>query len=99
MDPPHFKIENVAAIWGNVDVMWKLVEECGCFMEQYGCNVDPPHIHISQFDEFLTPSWSVILIYAIVDVMWIFHISTLTIELTANPIYKLYSSMYLLSVS
>ena len=33
-----------------VDVIWKIVEECGCFVEQCGCNVDPPHLHISKFD-------------------------------------------------
>ena len=50
-----------------MDVMWKIVEECGCFVEQYGCNLDPPHLHISQFDKVLSPPWSVILKYAIVD--------------------------------
>ena len=63
-----------------VDVMWNIVEECGCFVEQCGCNVDPPHLHISQFDQVIFPPWSVLLKYAIVDVMWTFHISTSTIE-------------------
>ena len=40
-------------------------------------NVDPSHLHISQFDEGLSPPWSVILKYGNVeqcgcnvDVMW-----------------------------
>ena len=60
-----------------VDVMWDIVEECGCCVEKCGCNVDPPHLHISRFDQVLSPPWSVILKYAIVDVMWTFHISTI----------------------
>ena len=104
----------------NVDVMWNIVEECGCFVEKCGyyveecgcymehcgcfvekcgCNVDPPHLHISQFDQVLSPLWSVILKYAIVGVMWIHQISTLTIKWTADPFYRLYRSMHLLSVS
>ena len=67
-----------------VDIMWNIVEEFGCFVEECGCfvdvmwniveecgcNVDPPHLHISQFDQVLSPPWSVILKYAIVAVMW-----------------------------
>ena len=82
---------NVDVLWSNVDVMWNIVEECGCFVdvmwnivvecgcfvEKCGCNVDPPHLHISQMDQVLSPPWSVILKYAIVDVMWAFHISTI----------------------
>ena len=78
-------------LWRNVDVMWNIVEECvcfvdvmgniveecGCFVEKCGCNVDPPHLHISQFDQVISPPLSVILKYAIVDVMWINQISTL----------------------
>ena len=81
---------NVDVLWSNVDVMWNIVEECGCFVdvmwniveecgcfvEKCGCNVDPPHLHISQFDQVLSPPWSVILKYAIVDVMWIHQIFT-----------------------
>ena len=37
-----------------VDVMWNIVEECGCFVAKCGCNVDPPHLHISQFDQVLS---------------------------------------------
>ena len=37
------------------------VNECGCFVEKCACNVDPPHLHISQFDQVLSPPWSVIL--------------------------------------
>ena len=40
-----------------VDVMWNIVEECGCFVEQCGCNLDPPQLHISQFDQDLSPPW------------------------------------------
>ena len=89
-----------------VDVMWNIVdecgcfvEECGCFVEKCGCNVDPPHLHISQFDQVLSPPWSVILKYAIVDVMWIHQIFNLTIKWTADTFCTLYSSMHLLSVS
>ena len=32
-----------------VDVLWNIVEECGCFVEKCGCNMDPPHLQISQF--------------------------------------------------
>ena len=56
------------------------VKHCGgmwIFVEYFLCNVDPPHLHISQFDQVLTPPWSVILKYAIVDVMWIPQFSTL----------------------
>ena len=53
--------------------LWINVEQCGCLVEKCGCNVDPPHLYISQFD--LSPPWSVILKYAIVDVMWIHQIS------------------------
>ena len=60
-----------------VDVMWNFVEECGCLVEKCGCNVDPPHLHISQLDQVLSPPWSFILVYTIVDVMWTIHISTL----------------------
>ena len=35
-----------------MDVLWNIVEECGCYMEECGCfvekcgcNVDPPHLH------------------------------------------------------
>ena len=70
-----------------VDVMWNIVEECGC-------NVDPPHLHISQFDQVLSPPWSVIFKYAIVDVMWTFHTSTLTIKLTADPFYTIQCICY-----
>ena len=80
----------------------------GCYVEHYGgmwmfcgesgCNVDPPHLHISQFDHVLSPPWSVILKYAIVDVMWIHQIFTLTIKWTADPFCRLYSSVHLLSV-
>ena len=82
-----------------MDVVWNIVEECGCFVEECGCNVDPPHFHISQCDQVLSPPWSVILKYAIVDVMWIHQISTLTIKWTADPFCTLYSSVHLLSVS
>ena len=82
-----------------VDVMWNIVEECVCFVEKCGCNVDPPHLHISQFDQVLSPPWSVILKYAIAGVMWIHQISTLTIKWTADPFCRLYSSLHLLSVS
>ena len=75
---------NVDVMWDIVDeygcfmdVMWNIVEECGFFVEKCGCNVHPPHLHISQFDQVLFPPWSVILKYAIVDVMWTFHIFTL----------------------
>ena len=74
-----------------VDVMWNIVEECGCFVDKCGCNVDPPHLHISQFDQVLFPPWSVILKYAIVDVMWIHQIITLTIKWIADPFWRLYS--------
>ena len=60
---------------------------CGCyvkycgriwmFVEKCGCNVDPLHLHISQFDQVLSLPWPVILKYAIVDVMWMHQISTL----------------------
>ena len=60
-----------------VDVMWTILEECGCFVEKCGCNVDPPHLHILQFDQVLSPLWSVILKHAIVDVMWTLNISKL----------------------
>ena len=30
-----------------VEVIWNIVDECGCFVEKCGCNVDPPHLHIS----------------------------------------------------
>ena len=103
---------NVDVLWSNVDflwniveecgcfvdVMWNIVEECGCFVEKCGCNVDPPHLHISQFDQVLSPPWSVILKYAIVDVMWIHQIFTLAINWTADPFCRLYSSVHLLSV-
>ena len=39
-----------------VDVMWNIEEECGCFMEKCGCNVDP---HISTFPN-LTKSSSLL---------------------------------------
>ena len=66
-----------------VDVIWNIEEDCGCFVEKCGCNVDPPHLHISQFDQvlsspLLSSPWSVILKYAILGVMWIHQISTLT---------------------
>ena len=102
----------------DVDVMWNIVEECGCFFEQCGCyvehcgrmwmlcgtlwrNVDVLWrnvyvmwtLHISQFDQVLSPPWSVIFKYAIVDVIWTFHISTLTIKWTADPFCTLYSSV------
>ena len=82
-----------------VDVIWNIVEDCGCFVEKCGCNVDPPHLHLSQFHQVLSPPWSVILKYAIVAVMWIHQISTLTIKWTADPFCRLYSSVHLLSVS
>ena len=54
-------------LWRNVDVMWMF---CGCYEEHCGgmwmfygemwMNVDPPYIHISQFDQVLSPPWSVI---------------------------------------
>ena len=86
-----------------VDVIWNIVEDCGCFVEKCGCNVDPS-LHISQFDQvlsspLLSSPWSVILKYAIVGVMWIHQISTLTIKWTTDPFCRLYSSMHLLSVS
>ena len=74
-----------------MDIMWNIVEEYGCFMEKCGYNMDPPHLHISQFDQVLSPPWSVILKYAIADVMWTFHISTMTIKWTADLFCTLYS--------
>ena len=50
-----------------VDVMWNIVEECGYFVEKCGCNLDPPHLHISQFDQVLSPPKSVIFKHANVD--------------------------------
>ena len=64
-DPPHLQISQFDQVLSSpwsvilkyvivdvfVDVMWNIVEECGCFMEKCGCNVDPPHLHISQFDQ------------------------------------------------
>ena len=82
-----------------VHAIWNIVEQCGCFVEKCGCNVDPQHLHITQFDQVLSPPWSVILKYAIVDVMWIHQIFTLTIKWTADPFCRLYSSVHLLSVS
>ena len=97
---------NVDVMWNTVeecgcfvDVMWNIFEECGCFVENCGCNVDPPHLLISQFDQVLSRPWSVILKYSIVDVMWIHQIFTLTIKWTADPFCRLYSSVHLLSVS
>ena len=59
---------------------WKCVcsvEQCGCyvehcggmwmFLEQCGCNLDSSHLHISQFDQGLSPPWSVILKYGDVE--------------------------------
>ena len=60
-----------------VDVMWNIVKECGCFAEKCECDVDPPYLHILQFDQVLSSPWSVVLKYVIVDVMWIHQISTL----------------------
>ena len=62
---------NVGVLWSNMDVMWML---CGTLRR----NVDvlwreldvPPHLQISQFDQVLSPPWSVILRYVIVGVMW-----------------------------
>ena len=78
------------------------MEQCGgiwCFVEKCGCNVDPSQLHISQFDQVLSPPWSVILKYAIVGVMWINQIFTLKIKWTADPFCRLYTSVHLLSVS
>ena len=75
------------------------MEECGCFVKKCGCNVDPSHLHISQVCQVLPPPWSVIMKYAIVDVMWIHQIFKLTIKWTADPFCRLYSSVHLLSVS
>ena len=58
-------------------------EHCGgmwMFMEKCGCSVDPPHLHISQFYQVLSPPWSVIWKCVIMGVMWIHQISTLTIR-------------------
>ena len=77
-----------------VDVMWNILEEFGCFVEKYGCNVVPPHLHILQFDQVLSPPWSVILKYAIVDVMWAFHISTLPYSFLSF-IFKHFTESYL----
>ena len=33
IDPPHFEINNVDVMWINVDVMWSIVEECGCLVD------------------------------------------------------------------
>ena len=30
------------------------VEEYGCYVKQCGCNVDPPYLHISQFDQAIS---------------------------------------------
>ena len=38
-----------------MDVMWNIVEECGCFFEKCGCNVEPPHLHISQLTKSSPP--------------------------------------------
>ena len=64
-------------LWRNVDVLWMLCETLWRNVDVLWRNVDPPHLHISQFDQFFSPPWSVILKYAIVDVMWIHQISTL----------------------
>ena len=69
-----------------MDVMWNIVEEYGCFVEKCGCNVDPPYLHISQFDQVLSPPWSVTLKYAIVDVMWTLHISTFHNLIKSSPL-------------
>ena len=82
-----------------VDVMWNMVKEGGYFVEKCGCYVDPRHLHISQFDQVLSPPWSVILKYAIVGVLWSHQISTLSIKWTADPFCRLYSSRHLLSFS
>ena len=96
---------NVAVMWNIVeecgcfmDAMWNIVEECGCFVEKCGCNVDHPNLHISKFDQVLSPPWSVILKYEIVGVMWIHQISTLTIKWTADPFCRLYSSISGISI-
>ena len=86
-------------MWRNVDVLWMLYGTLWRNVDVSWRNVDPPHLHISQFDQVLSPPWSVILKYAIVGVMWIHQISTLTIKWTADPFCRLYSSVHLLSVS
>ena len=30
---PHFHIHNVDVMWSDVDIMWNIVEECGCFVD------------------------------------------------------------------
>ena len=44
---PHFHINNADVMWSNVNVMWNIVEECGCFVdvmwnivEECGCFTD-----------------------------------------------------------
>ena len=95
---------NVVVLWSNVDVLWML---CGTLwrneVDVLWRNVDVMwNLHISTFHNLTKsspPPWSVILKYAIVDVMWIHRISTLTIKMTADPFCRLYSSVHLLSVS
>ena len=73
-----------------VDVIWNIVEECDVLWMICGTlsrnvhalwrNVDVMwklHLHISQFDQVLSPLLSVILKYTILDALWTFHISTL----------------------
>ena len=55
--------------------------------------------NLTKSSPLLSSPWSVILKYAIVGVMWIHQISTLTIKWTTDPFCRLYSSMHLLSVS
>ena len=67
MDHPHFHIENMEGLHfkiENVEQCGCFVEHCGCNVEQCVCNVNPPHLHISQFNQVLSPLRSVILKYA-----------------------------------
>ena len=59
IDSPHFKIKNVAVMWRtaavmwrNVDVMWRNVD---VMWSNLDVNVDPPHLHISQLHQVLSP--------------------------------------------
>ena len=82
---------NVDVMWRNVDVLWMLYGTLRRIVDVLWRNVDVMWtLHISIFHNLtkssplLSSPWSVILKYAIVGVMWIHQISTLTIKWTTD---------------
>ena len=77
-------------LWSNVDVMWNIVEGCGCFVdvmwkivEECGCNVED----CGGMWMICRAMWMLFgTLWRNVDVMWTLHISTFLNLIKSSPL-------------